>query len=172
MSTYRGTADRPEQAKAIAGVAAVHVALAFVILTGLNVRTVRQAVERLTTVNIVEPPPPPPVQPPPKPAPKPEAMKKPQGAAARKAEPTPVVAPQPKLPYALANSGSQGRRHRQQREVGRRCVWDRHGRWRRRQRPGRRRRLRWLHAGPASDPHSRPRVRPLAAPASDPAALA
>lgn len=98
MSTYLGTADRPERAKAIAGVAAVHVALAFVILTGLNVRTVRQAVERLTTVNIVEPPPPPPVQPPPKPAPKPEAMKKPQGAAARKAEPTPVVAPQPKLP--------------------------------------------------------------------------
>jgi protein TonB len=98
VSTYLGTADRPERAKAIAGVAAVHVALAFVILTGLNVRTVRQAVERLTTVNIVEPPPPPPVQPPPKPAPKPEATKKPQGAAARKAEPTPVVAPQPKLP--------------------------------------------------------------------------
>ena|SRR5437868_306953 len=98
MSSYRGTADRPDRAKAIAGVAAVHVALAFVILSGLNVSMVRQAVEQMTTIAIREPPPPPPVQPPPKPAVKPQAMKKPQGAAAKKAEPSPVVAPQPKLP--------------------------------------------------------------------------
>ena len=49
MSSYRGTADRPDQAKAIAAVVAVHAALAFVILSGLNVRMVRQAVERLKT---------------------------------------------------------------------------------------------------------------------------
>lgn len=97
MSSYRGTADRPDQAKAIAAVIVVHVALAAIILTGLNVSTVKQAVEQLTTVNIIQPPPPP-VQPPPKPVPKPQAMKKPEGEAAKKAEPTPVVAPEPKLP--------------------------------------------------------------------------
>jgi protein TonB len=97
VSSYQGTADRPGRAKAIAGVVAVHVALAFVILSGLSVRTFSQAVEQLTTIKIQEPPPPPPIQPP-KPVPKPRAMKKPAGAAAKKAEPTPVIAPQPKLP--------------------------------------------------------------------------
>jgi protein TonB len=97
VSSYRGTADRPDQAKAIAAVVAIHAALAFVILFGLDVRNVRQAVEQMTTIAINEPPPPPPIQPP-KPAPKPQAMKKPEGAAAKQAEPTPVVAPQPKLP--------------------------------------------------------------------------
>lgn len=97
MSSYLGTADRPDRAKAIAGVVAIHAALAFVILSGLNVRTFGQAVEQLTTINIQEPPPPPPIQQP-RPAPKPQAMKKPEGSAAKKAEPTPVVAPEPKLP--------------------------------------------------------------------------
>jgi protein TonB len=96
MSSYRGTADRPDQAKAIAGVVLVHVALAAIILSGLNVSMVRQLVEPLKTFNLMQPPPPP-VEPP-KPSPKPQAMKKPEGAAAKKAEPTPVVAPQPKLP--------------------------------------------------------------------------
>jgi protein TonB len=98
VSSYRGTADRPDKAKAIAGVVAVHVALAFVILSGLSGDMVRQAVEQLTTIEIQQPPPPPPVQPPPKPAPQPQAMKKPVGAAAKKAEPSPIVAPEPKLP--------------------------------------------------------------------------
>ena len=97
MSSYRGTADRPDQAKAAAAVVAVHVGLAFIILTGLNVHMVRKAVDQLTTVDIREPPPPPPVKPPP-PAPKPQQMKKAAGAPAPKAEPTPVVAPPPKLP--------------------------------------------------------------------------
>ena len=97
MSSYRGTADRPDQAKAIAGVVLVHIALAAIILSGLNVRTVKQAVEQLTTINIIQPPPPPPVQPPPRPVLR-TAAPKPEGAAAKKAEPTPVVAPEPKLP--------------------------------------------------------------------------
>jgi protein TonB len=115
MSSYRGTADRPDQAKAVAGVILVHVALAAIILSGLNVRIVKQAVEKLTTIDIVQPPPPPPVRPPPRPVPKP-AMKKPQGAAAKKAEPSPVVAPEPKLPVPspiaaakVAGSGSAKR---------------------------------------------------------------
>ena len=97
MSSYLGTADRPDRAKAIAAVVAVHVALAFVIVTGLNVRMVAQAVEQLKTFNLQTPPPPPPVPPPPKPQPKPK-MKQPEGAPAKKAEPTPVVAPPPRLP--------------------------------------------------------------------------
>ena len=96
MSSYTGTADRPDKAKAIAAVIAVHAALAAAILTGLNVSTVRETFERMTTIDIREPPPPPPVKPPP-PQPKPQA-KKPAGAPAPKAEPSPVVAPQPKLP--------------------------------------------------------------------------
>jgi protein TonB len=96
MSSYSGTAGRPDKAKAIGAVLLVHAALAAIILTGLNVRMVSQAVERLTTINIKEPPPPPP--PPPPPARKPQQMKKPAGAPAPKAVPTPVVAPQPKLP--------------------------------------------------------------------------
>jgi len=97
MSSYRGTVNRPDRAKAIAAVIAVHVALAAAILTGLNVKMVSRAVEQLTTIEIKEPPPPPPVRPP-KPAPRPQQAKKPAGAPAPKAEPTPVVAPQPKLP--------------------------------------------------------------------------
>ena len=52
MSSYSGTADRPDRAKAIAAVVAVHAALAAIILTGLNVRIVRQAVEQLKTIDI------------------------------------------------------------------------------------------------------------------------
>ncbi|HEY7006825.1 MAG TPA: hypothetical protein VH392_10150, partial [Sphingomicrobium sp.] len=96
MPSYRGTADQPDRAKAIALVVAVHVALAFVIVSGLNVRMVTKAVEQLKTFNLQTPPPPPPVQPPPKP--RPEKAKEAQGAPAKKAEPTPVVAPAPKIP--------------------------------------------------------------------------
>ncbi len=97
MSSYRGTANRPDKAKAIAAVVLVHAALATAILTGLNVHTVRRAVEQLTTIDVVEPPPPPPMPPPPA-ATKPQQKKDLAGAPAPKAEPTPVVAPQPRIP--------------------------------------------------------------------------
>lgn len=97
MSGYSGTAGRPDRAKAIAAVIAVHIALAAAILSGLNVQMVKRAVDHLSTIDIREAPPPPPVQPPP-PAPRPQQMKKAAGAPAPKAEPTPVVAPPPKLP--------------------------------------------------------------------------
>ncbi len=96
MPSYRGTADRPDKAKAIAAVLAVHAALAFLILSGLNVEMVSRAVEKLNTFNLQPPPPPPPVPPPPKP--RASAQEKPAGAPAKKAEPTPVVAPQPRIP--------------------------------------------------------------------------
>ena len=101
MSSYRGIADRPEKAKAIGGVIAVHIVLAFIILTGLNVRLVQHAVEQLTTISIAKPPPAParPTPPPPRPKPAPvRAQRLPEGPAAKKAEPSPVVAPAPKLP--------------------------------------------------------------------------
>ena len=96
MSSYRGTSDRPDQAKAAIAVIAVHVALAFVILSGLHVSIVGEAVDRLKTFNLQQPPPPPPI-PPPKPQPR-ARMKEPEGAPAKQAEPTPVVAPPPRIP--------------------------------------------------------------------------
>lgn len=111
MSSYRGTADRPDQAKAIAAVVAIHAALAFIILSGLNVRNVTQAVEQLKTFNLQQPPPPPPVQPPPKA--RASAQEKPAGAPAKKAEPSPIVAPPQRIPAPsplpaakIAGSGS------------------------------------------------------------------
>lgn len=97
MSSYQGTADRPDKAKAIAAVIAVHAALAFVILSGLNVRTVTEAVQALKTFNLETPPPPPPIQRQIRPHPH-EKVNKPQGAPAKKAEPSPVVAPPTPLP--------------------------------------------------------------------------
>jgi periplasmic protein TonB len=97
MAYYTGTASRPDRVKAITAVAAVHAALAFVILSGLNVRMISAAVERMKTFDVTLPKPPPP-PPPPKPAPKPEQAKKPAGAPAPRAVATPVVAPPPEIP--------------------------------------------------------------------------
>jgi protein TonB len=96
LSSYRGTAERPDQAKAIAAVVAIHAALAFIILSGLDVRNVSQAVEQLKTFNLQQPPPPPPVQPPPKA--RAAAQEKRAGAPAKKAEPSPIVAPPQRIP--------------------------------------------------------------------------
>jgi protein TonB len=95
MGSYAITASRTDRSKAIAAVVAVHVALAFVILTGLNVRMVSEAVDHLATFTVVQPAPPPPS---PKPASTPHRTKKAAGAPAPRAEPSPVVAPPPRLP--------------------------------------------------------------------------
>lgn len=95
MSTYTATAGN-DRAKALAGVVLVHVVLGAIILTGLNVHNVRQVVESLKTFDVTEklaPPPPPP----PPPREKSERAKNEEGAAGKKAEPTPVVAPTPKI---------------------------------------------------------------------------
>jgi protein TonB len=90
MASYSGAAPG-ERWKAIAAVVAVHIALAFIILNGLNGgRILHTAVEKLNVFDVAPPPPPPP---PPRPAPKPSQAKQPEGAAAKKAEPTKVVAP-------------------------------------------------------------------------------
>lgn len=97
MSNYRGTADSPERAAAIAAVVAVHAALALVILTGLNVRTVSRAVEKLTLIDVRKPPQPE-RQPPPairhvQAAPKEVQAKKREGAPAPSRSAASMVAP-------------------------------------------------------------------------------
>ena len=96
MSSYSGTSNPPDRAKAIAAVVGVHVALGVLIVAGLNVDKVRSAVEQLRTFDIHEVPPPP--NPPRKPAPQPHPAPKPASAPAPKAQAAPVVAPQPKIP--------------------------------------------------------------------------
>jgi periplasmic protein TonB len=95
MANYTGTA-REDRAKALVGVVLVHVALGAVILTGLNVRDVQRVVETLKTFDIDEPPPPPP-QEPPRPREQAQRAKEEKGAAGKKAEPSPVVVPKPKI---------------------------------------------------------------------------
>jgi protein TonB len=94
MAYYQGTATRPERAKAIAAVVAVHALLAAIIVSGLNVRMVSAVVERLKTFDIHEPAPPPPKPPP---ATHRQQARKPAGAPAKAAEPSPVVAPPPRI---------------------------------------------------------------------------
>lgn len=90
---YR-TADNPDRIKAIAAVLIVHAGLAAVILSGLNVHLVGPTIERLKTFDITEAPP----QPlPPPPSPTPDRAREKEGAAAKKALPTPVVAPPPRI---------------------------------------------------------------------------
>lgn len=98
MSTYRGTADRPDKAKAIAAVIAVHIALALAILSGLKMSTAHQLADSLKTFHLRELPPPPPPPPlPPSERLRPARAKEEAGAPATTALPTPVVAPLPKV---------------------------------------------------------------------------
>ena len=97
MASYAGTATRPDRAKAVVAVLAVHAVLAFIILSGLSAGMIRQTVEHLTTIRIQDPPLPPPVRPP-KVAPRPRTVDKHEGVKAKKADSTPIVAPRPKLP--------------------------------------------------------------------------
>ncbi|QNN67986.1 TonB family protein [Sphingomonas lutea] len=97
MSSYRGTADPRSRAKAMVAVAAIHAALAAAILTGLNVRFAERAVEKLQMIDVRLPPPPEPPPPPP-PASEAKRVELEEGAAGKRAEPTPVVAPTPRIP--------------------------------------------------------------------------
>jgi periplasmic protein TonB len=94
MAAYSAT-EQNDRAKALAGVLVVHIALGAVILTGLNVHNVRQVVESLKTFDVTEKQAPPP--PPPPPQPKADRAKEEEGAAGKKAEPSPVVAPKPRI---------------------------------------------------------------------------
>jgi protein TonB len=93
MANYRANPSRPDRAKAIAAVVAVHLAIAAMILTSPG--TISTIVENDPTVLIdIKPPPPPP---PPQPQPRADRAKEEEGAAGKKAEPTPIVAPKPRI---------------------------------------------------------------------------
>lgn len=87
--------DRRDRWKAIAATAAVNLLLGAVILTGLNVKIVHDAVERLETFDISLPKPPP-EEPPAETRPADTAPKE-AGDPGKKAEATPIVAPKPEV---------------------------------------------------------------------------
>jgi periplasmic protein TonB len=95
MSRYRDTPSRTDRAKAIAAVVAVHAGLAALIIIGPRTEPEFAGHPSTQLIDIALPPPPPPPPPAVKPAPRPERE---QGAAGKKAEPSPVVAPPPRLP--------------------------------------------------------------------------
>lgn len=99
MTAHYRTNDRNDRLKAAAGVLLVHVALGAAILSGLDVKTVTAAVERLKTFNITETPPPPPiVEPPPPPQVKDSGAPRDEAAPANiRSRPSPVVAPEPRI---------------------------------------------------------------------------
>lgn len=100
MPYYRAT-DRSDRAKALAGVLLVHAALGAIIMSGLDVRTVGEAVERMTTFNVEEVPPPPRVEPPPPPVPEESGARDEAAPANIRSRPTPVVSPTPPIPLPL-----------------------------------------------------------------------
>lgn len=55
----------------------IHVAIGYLLVTGLAINAVKEVVERVTTVNVEEPPPPPPEEPPPPPEQVPETTSPP-----------------------------------------------------------------------------------------------
>ena len=93
MANYRADPSRPDRAKAIIAVVAVHAGIAALVLTSPG--AVSMITENAPTVliDIKEPPPPPP----PPPEPRADRAKEEEGAAGKKAEPTPIVAPKPKI---------------------------------------------------------------------------
>jgi protein TonB len=111
MGAYQ-SAENPDRAKAIAGVALVHVALGALILSGLTVSTIAQKSEALKVFDIREDAPPPPIEPPPEQV-ESAAAKDAPAPPAKRATPTDIVAPRQvslpvPLPMAAALAPGQG----------------------------------------------------------------
>lgn len=91
MAGYRQS--NPDRAKAALAALLIHVAIGAAFLTGLVTNVSRQPSDVLETFDVTLPPPPPPiVEVEEEPAPKGDP-----GEAGKKADPTPVVVPQPKI---------------------------------------------------------------------------
>lgn len=107
MAGYRQS--NPDRAKAAAAALLVHLAIGAAFLTGLVVNVSKQPTDILRTIDVTLPPPPPPIVEEKKSAPKGDP-----GEAGKKAEPTPIVAPKPKIelpakpPVAAAPVAGQG----------------------------------------------------------------
>ena len=91
MAGYRQS--NPDRAKAAAAALVVHAAIGAAFLAGLVTHVSRPPSEALQTFDIIEPPPPPPIIE----VDEESAPEKEAGAAGKKAEPTPIVAPEPKI---------------------------------------------------------------------------
>lgn len=92
MAGYRANPSRPDRAKAIAAVVAVHAAIAALILTSPGTVTMIRESAPTVLIDVKEPP---------KPQPPPQAeqarAREEEGAAGKKAEPTEIVAPKPPI---------------------------------------------------------------------------
>ena len=93
MSSYRAAPTRPDKAKAIAGVAAVYVAIVGAMLLMPADSPLRISDNEPTVlIDVKEPP-----EPQPPPEEEPGRAEEEEGAAGKKAEPTPVVAPKQRI---------------------------------------------------------------------------
>lgn len=92
MPSYRDTPTPTDRAKAIIFVVAVHVALGALMLSGKQPLPAIEEPVRTTLIDVELPPPLPP------PPPNAGRARDEEGAAGKKAEPSPVVAPIPKIP--------------------------------------------------------------------------
>ena len=108
MAGYRQS--NPDKAKAAAAALLVHVAIGAAFLTGLVTKVSRHPADVLTTFDVTEPPPPPIVDI----EPAEKSAEPDPGEAGKKAKPTPVVVPEPKIvvpakpPLAAAPVAGQG----------------------------------------------------------------
>ncbi|QIK78125.1 hypothetical protein G7077_03555 [Sphingomonas piscis] len=100
MASYRGTANGQDKAKAAAAVLLVHAGLAALILTGLNPQVVHRTISALKTFDVRPDVPPPPPPPPPQPA-RSSPAKEAEGIAGKKAEPSPIVLPEQRVPLPV-----------------------------------------------------------------------
>ena len=107
MAGYRQS--NPDRAKAALAAVLVHAAIGAAFLTGLVVNVTEQPRDIMRTIDITLPPPPPPIVEAEESAPKGDP-----GEAGKKAEPTPIVVPKPKIelpakpPVAAAPVAGQG----------------------------------------------------------------
>ncbi len=99
MASYRDPPTRVDRAKAIAAVAAIHIALAALILSGSRVVPTTSGQAPIQLIDVTLPPPPPP-PPPPEPAAKPDRD---EGVAGKKADPSPIVLPPPRIALPVTN---------------------------------------------------------------------
>jgi protein TonB len=86
-----------DRLKSAAGVAAFHALLGYALITGLGFELPGEVADKLQVFDVVEPPPPPPVE---KPVPAKVRVEAPEGAASppsMKSNPTPIVAPPPRI---------------------------------------------------------------------------
>ena len=99
---YYQASTRPDRLKALAAVLLVHAGLAAIILSGLNVRIAGVDVNPLKTFDISDPPPPPPIVEQPRPKRDESSAPKDEAAPANiRSKPTPVVAPEPRIPLPV-----------------------------------------------------------------------